>query len=47
MNQHALQANGTKAILIGLRMRAVEYDQYGDASVLHVADHPVPQLLPG
>ena len=28
-------------------MRAVEYDQYGDASVLHVADRPIPQLLPG
>lgn len=28
-------------------MRAVEYDQYGDADVLHAADHPVPQRLPG
>jgi len=28
-------------------MRAIEYDQYGDANVLHVADHPIPQLLPG
>lgn len=28
-------------------MRAIEYDQYGAASVLHVADHPVPGRLPG
>lgn len=28
-------------------MRAVEYDHYGDASVLHVADHLVPQRMPG
>ena len=28
-------------------MRAVEYDHYGDASVLHVADHPIPRRLPG
>ena len=30
-----------------LRMRAVEYDRYGDASVLHMADHAIPQRLPG
>jgi NADPH2:quinone reductase len=28
-------------------MRAVEYDQYGDPTVLHVADHPLPRRLPG
>ena len=28
-------------------MRAVEYDQYGDASVLHQADCRIPQRLPG
>lgn len=28
-------------------MCAVEYDQYGDANVLHIADHPLPQRLPG
>jgi len=28
-------------------MRAIEYDRYGDASVLHVADHPAPQRLRG
>ena len=29
-----------------LKMRAVEYDRYGDASVLHMADHTLPQRLP-
>jgi len=28
-------------------MRAVQYDDYGDASALHMADHPVPSRLPG
>ena len=32
---------------VGLAMRAVEYDQYGDAEVLHMADHPVPLRLRG
>ncbi len=32
---------------IGPTMRAVQYDQYGDANVLHVADHPIPRRLPG
>ncbi len=32
---------------IGPTMRAIEYDHYGDASLLHVADHPVPRRLPG
>lgn len=32
---------------IGLTMRAIEYDRYGDASVLHVANRPVPRRLPG
>ena len=30
-----------------LKMHAVEYDRYGDASVLHMADHAIPQRLPG
>ncbi len=30
-----------------ITMRAIEYDQYGDASVLHLAEHLVPQLAPG
>ncbi|HBJ35992.1 MAG TPA: NAD(P)-dependent alcohol dehydrogenase, partial [Planctomycetaceae bacterium] len=28
-------------------MFAIVYDDYGDAEVLHVADRPVPQRLPG
>ncbi len=28
-------------------MRAVEYDQYGDTEVLHMADRPIPQRLLG
>ncbi len=47
MNQNALEVNRTGSTPIGLTMRAVEYDQYGDADVLHAADHPVPQRLPG
>ncbi len=30
-----------------LSMRAVEYDRYGDADVLHMVDHPVPQRVHG
>lgn len=30
-----------------LSMRAVEYDQYGNADVLHMADHPVPKRVHG
>lgn len=47
MNHKALDENSTDSLPIGLTMRAVEYDQYGDAGVLHVAEHPVPQRLPG
>ncbi len=47
MNSKTLKENRTHSIPLGLTMRAVEYDEYGDASVLHVADHPIPQLLPG
>jgi NADPH:quinone reductase-like Zn-dependent oxidoreductase len=28
-------------------MRAVAYDDYGDASVLHISEHPLPRRLPG
>lgn len=40
---------GKEAHSVPLRqtMRAVEYDEYGDASVLHVADHLIPQLASG
>lgn len=34
-------------IPVGNTMRAVEYDDYGDASVLHVTEHPLPRRLPG
>lgn len=49
MNHDALdlQENSAHSIPVGITMRAVEYDQYGDASVLHMADHSVPQRLPG
>ena len=47
MNQNALEENSTDQIPIGLKMRAIEYDHYGDASVMHVADHPTPQRLRG
>jgi NADPH:quinone reductase-like Zn-dependent oxidoreductase len=46
MNPHTLKEVTTHPIPLGRTMRAVEYDQYGDASVLHVADHTIPQLLP-
>jgi len=41
------EANPRNRFTIGETMRVVEYDDYGDASVLHVAEHPVPQRLPG
>ena len=47
MNYKTLEAISTSRIPIGPEMRAIEYDQYGDAGVLHVANHPVPQRLPG
>jgi NADPH2:quinone reductase len=46
MNSDTLNAKGTHSTPLGLTMRAVEYNEYGDASVLHVADRPIPQLLP-
>ena len=47
MNPNTFNAGGTRPLSTGLKMRVIEYDQYGDASVLHVADHPVPRRLPG
>jgi len=47
MTLNALEEYNSYSIPKGLTMRAVEYDQYGDASVLHMAKHPVPQRLPG
>jgi len=47
MNNIALESSSTCEAPIGLTMHAIEYDQYGDASVLHAADHPVPQRLRG
>ena len=47
MTNNTLEANSNYRTPIGSKMRAIEYDQYGDASVLHVADHPIPQRLPG
>lgn len=47
MTQNAMEENRPDAKPIGLTMRAVEYDQYGDTEVLHMADHPVPQRLRG
>jgi len=44
MNSSALDDFNAHSVPIGRTMRAIEYDQYGDASVLHVADHPIPQL---
>ena len=41
------EVNPRNRFTIGETMRVVEYDDYGDASVLHVAEHPVPQRLPG
>ncbi len=37
----------THRVPAGPTMRAIQYDHYGDASVLHVADYPVPRRLPG
>ena len=47
MNQDALAETIGHSIQVGPTMRAVEYNQYGDASVLHLADHRVPKRLPG
>jgi 2-desacetyl-2-hydroxyethyl bacteriochlorophyllide A dehydrogenase len=45
MNLNAQEARNIDSIPLKSTMRAIEYDQYGDASVLHVAEHPIPQLL--
>lgn len=47
MNRPNLEESRPMSVPIGLKMRAIEYDDYGDASVLHAADHAVPQRLPG
>lgn len=47
MNHETQAEIRTNSLPIGNSMRAVEYDQYGDAEVLHMADRPVPQRLPG
>ena len=43
MSKKTIEAS---CIPTGLTIRAVEYDQYGDASVLHLAEHAIPQRLP-
>lgn len=47
MNPNTLELPKLHRAPPGSTMRAIEYDQYGDASVLHIADHPVPQRMPG
>lgn len=47
MNPNALETDHTYSLPRGLTMRAVQYDQYGDADVLHVGDRSVPHRLPG
>jgi NADPH:quinone reductase-like Zn-dependent oxidoreductase len=47
MIQDAMEETRPDAKPIGLTMRAVEYVQYGDTEVLHMADHRVPQRLRG
>ncbi len=47
MNSSTLVTPSSHRAPIGPTMRAIEYDHYGEASVLHVADHPVPRRLPG
>jgi NADPH2:quinone reductase len=47
MNLNALEANRTYSMPTKHTMRAVQYDQYGDAGILHVGNHTVPQRLPG
>ena len=47
MDRIVVDENVAPATPNTLTMRAIEYDGYGDASVLHSAQHPVPQLLPG
>jgi len=45
MNLDTLETNHTYAQPSELTMRAVQYDQYGDADVLHVGDRAVPHRL--
>jgi 2-desacetyl-2-hydroxyethyl bacteriochlorophyllide A dehydrogenase len=47
MNLNALEANRTYSTPLGPTMQAIQYDRYGDADVLHVGNHVVPQRLPG
>ena len=47
MIENSVTLRNTDRSSTGVSMRAVEYDQYGDADVLHVADHPVPRRSPG
>ncbi len=43
----SIDLGGLSDLPTTITMRAIEYDEYGDAEVLHVAEHPLPQLLPG
>ena len=47
MDPNARATSGSDRIPTASTMRAVQYDQYGDASVLHIGEHPVPRRLPG
>ncbi len=47
MDPNARATSGSDRIPTATTMRAVQYDQYGDASVLHIGEHPVPRRLPG
>lgn len=47
MNFNTLEIDRTYSLPIGTAMRAIEYDQYGAAEVLQVADRAVPLRLPG
>jgi len=47
MNTNTLEFRKAYAVPTALTMRAIEYDHYGDAKVLHGAEHTVPQRLPG
>ena len=44
MNTNDLENKSLHKVPLGQTMRAVEYDDYGDSNVLHLADHPIPQL---
>lgn len=47
MDTNTLKTTKSHGAPTGSTMRAVEYDHYGDASMLHVANRPVPRRLPG